>query len=323
MFGLAHMITARGSDDTAMLCADHDGCFMNMPGGDVRVPLGLIGTLAPILRQIPEASIQYCKPVNCIYWGTSQKSGYRAVVVTSGGEEYPADYVIVTVSLGVLSKDHVRLFCPALPSAKIDAMRCLGFGYANKIYLEYCRPFWFWHNGQLNFKFCNGAQCSSHGWTRGLTSIEVAPNSKHVLCAWVVGPEACQMESLCDRDVAEGITDVLRQMTGNERIPYPVTVMRSMWTSDPMYCGAYSYEFQYTSGIAQRDLACPLPGPSDSIPPILLFAGEATVPGHYATVAGARLSGLREAERIVQLTLRYKGPPLPTEEPKEQQSAEN
>lgn len=47
----------------------------------------------------------------------------------------------------------------------------------------------------------------------------------------------------------------------------------------------------------------------ESVPPILLFAGEATIPGHYSTVHGARLSGIREAERIIQLTKRLGGPP--------------
>ncbi|XP_063838894.1 peroxisomal N(1)-acetyl-spermine/spermidine oxidase-like [Ostrinia nubilalis] len=312
MFGLAHMLSARCGDDTAMLCADHIGCFMNMPGGEVRVPLGLVGILAPLLRQIPEGAIRYCKPVNCVYWGTSQKSGYRAIVCTTDGEEFPADYVIITVSLGVLVANAARMFCPALPASKIDAMRCLGFGFCNKVYLEYCRPFWFWHKGDLDFKFGKNVPFSSRGdWTRGVTAIEPVPNSKHVLCAWVVGGEAMLMEGLCDKDVAEGLTQLLRMATGNNFIPYPMTILRSHWTSDPFFRGAYSYDCKCTDGSAQRALACPLPGPRESIPPILLFAGEATVPGHFATVSGARLSGVREAERIVQLTLQYKGPPLP------------
>ncbi|XP_060807040.1 peroxisomal N(1)-acetyl-spermine/spermidine oxidase-like [Amyelois transitella] len=310
MFGLAHMLSARCGDDTAMLCADHCGCFMNMPGGEVRVPLGLVGILAPLLRQIPEGSIRYCKPVDCIYWGTSHKSGYRATVTAVDGEEFPADYVIITVSLGVLRANSVKLFCPALPASKIDAMRCLGYGYCNKIYLEYGRPFWFWHKGNLDFKYCQNClgRCD---WTSGITALEAVPNSKHVMCAWVVGQEALAMEGLCDRDIAEGITSLLRSSTGNQSIPYPCTILRSHWTSDPYFCGAYSYDCNCSDGSAQRALACPLPGPSEPIPPILLFAGEATVPGHFATVSGARLSGVREAERVIQLTLRFKGPPLP------------
>lgn len=55
----------------------------------------------------------------------------------------------------------------------------------------------------------------------------------------------------------------------------------------------------------QCDLSSPLPSPCAETPePTLLFAGEATCPGHFGTVHGARLSGLREAERILALTRR-------------------
>ncbi|XP_049866794.1 peroxisomal N(1)-acetyl-spermine/spermidine oxidase-like [Pectinophora gossypiella] len=314
MFGLSHMLCARCGDDTAMLCADNTGCYMNMPGGEVRVPLGLLGILAPLMRTIPDGNIKYNKRVGCIYWGTSQKTGYRASVKTTDGEEYLADYVVITVSLGVLAKNAAKMFCPALPASKMDAIRCLGFGYCNKVYMEYCRPFWYWQRTNLNFKFYCQELCSRSDWTRGITAIEIVPNSQHVMCAWVIGEEASNMERLCDKDVAEGITDVLRVVTGCG-VPYPSSILRSFWASDQFYLGAYSCEFECTNGDAQRALACPLPGPSEPVPPVLLFAGEATVPGHYATVSGARISGVREAERIVQMTVKFEGPPLPMKEP--------
>ncbi|CAG4968437.1 unnamed protein product [Colias eurytheme] len=311
MFGLSHMLNARSGDDIGMLCADNLGCFMNMPGGEVRVPLGLVGILAPLLRQIPEGAIRYCKPVGCIYWGTCMRSGYPAVVCTTDGEEFPAHYVIVTTSIGVLYSNAVRLFCPELPASKVNAIRGLGLGACNKIYLEYCRPFWFWHKGNLNFQMNPHTMCGRTDWTNGIQSIEVAPNSKHVLSVLVAGKEATMMEGICDRDVAEGITEVLKMYTQNPNIPYPMTVLRSGWSSDPYFLGAFSLDCPGSDGSAQRALACPIPGPSEPVPPILLFAGEATVPGHNGTVSGARLSGIREAERIVQLTFRYKGPPIP------------
>ncbi|CAK1549749.1 unnamed protein product [Leptosia nina] len=311
MFGLTHMLNARCGDDIGLLCADNLGCFMNMPGGDVRVPLGLVGILAPLLRQIPEGTIRYCKPVNCIYWGTCMKAGCRAYVYTADGEEFQADYVILTPSIGVLCSNAIKLFCPALPANKVEAIKCLCLGACNKVYLEYCRPFWYWHKGDLNFKFEPGNIVDRADWTRGIKSIEMVPNSKHVLSVVVDGPEAAVMENLCDKDVAEGVTQILRMFTGNPYIPYPVTILRSFWSSDPYFLGAYSSDCAKTDGYAQRTLACPVPGPSEPIPPILLFAGEATVAGLNGTVAGARLSGIREAERVVKLTLQYKGPPLP------------
>lgn len=321
MFGLCHMLSARCGSDTSMLCADHFGCFMNMAGGEVRVPLGLIGILAPIMRKIPEGAIRYCKPVNCVYWGTCPKSQHRAVVITHDGEEFPADYVVITISLGALAQNAVKMFCPALPASKIDAMRCLGFGYCNKIFLEYDRPFWYWQQSDLDFTFTGCELGSRCDWTRGIKSLGIVPNSKHVMCCWVTGAEAMLMEGLSDKDVAEGVTDLLRCLTGT-CVPYPVAILRSYWSSDPFFCGAYSFDNCCSDGTAQRALACPLPGPNEPIPPILLFAGEATVPGHFATVSGARISGVREAERIVQLTVHYKGPPVPIDMVKQLQNKE-
>ena len=56
-------------------------------------------------------------------------------------------------------------------------------------------------------------------------------------------------------------------------------------------------------------------GSCEPVAPILLFAGEATIPGHFSTVHGARLSGIREADRIIQLTKRFNGPPKKLPEP--------
>ena len=44
-------------------------------------------------------------------------------------------------------------------------------------------------------------------------------------------------------------------------------------------------------------LSAPLPSSSD---PRLLFAGEATVAEGFGTMHGARLSGIREAKRVVE-----------------------
>lgn len=61
-------------------------------------------------------------------------------------------------------------------------------------------------------------------------------------------------------------------------------------------------------------MAAPLPEESNDVKPIILFAGEATCAGYQSTVEGARLSGIREAERIIQMMKRQMGPSLPPEE---------
>lgn len=58
------------------------------------------------------------------------------------GTEVDADYVICTVSLGVLKEQADVLFSPNLPNSKKNAINNLGFGYVNKIFTEYAKPFW-------------------------------------------------------------------------------------------------------------------------------------------------------------------------------------
>lgn len=177
--------------------------------------------------------------------------------------------------------------------------------------------------------------------------MEELSTSQHVLCAWICGREAADMELCSDEEVVESITRVLRQFTGDPTLPYPANLLRSKWCMDQYFSGSYSYMGLESTVGHQCDLASPLPGTCfllsflslsltnniiiktsvlplpntisytcvgtcEPIPPILLFAGEATIPGHYSTVHGARLSGIREAERIIQLTKRFGGPPKNT-----------
>ena len=264
------------------------------------------------MRDLPEQSIMFNKPVGNIRWGavqTRNKESPRAVVQCCDGQEFSADYVILTVSLGVLKEHADKMFCPTLPASKVEAINCLGYGNVDKIFLDYDRPFWVWCEGGINFAWSPDELANRTDWTKGLSAIEEVFGSKHVLCAYISGPEAAIMEHASDEEVAEAITRVLRQFTGDASLPYPSMVLRSKWATDPFFCGSYSYMSLNSHVGHQCDLSCPVPGTCEPVPPILLFAGEATCAGHHSTVHGARLSGIREAERVIQLTKKYGGPP--------------
>nr|CAD7399109.1 unnamed protein product [Timema poppensis] len=115
MHGLANSLRARQGDDLSLVSADHYGSYVVIPGGNVRVPLGHVGILAPLLRDLPECCVKYCTPVKCIMWDAEETAGPRARVQCFNGEEYACDYVIVTASLGVLKNTAKQLFCPELP----------------------------------------------------------------------------------------------------------------------------------------------------------------------------------------------------------------
>ncbi|KAL2723734.1 peroxisomal N(1)-acetyl-spermine/spermidine oxidase-like isoform X1 [Vespula maculifrons] len=309
MYGLTNFIRCRCGDDLSLVSADQFGSYIEIPGGNVRVPLGYVGVLAPLLRDLPSCCLKYCKPVSSIRWGVVDDSCPRAMVKCCDGDEYPADYVIVTLSLGVLKHQHDKLFCPALPPEKIDAITKLGYGYVNKIFLEYARPFWVWREGGIKLAWSADELADRCDWVKGISFIEELPCSQHVLCAWICGREAAEMELCSDEEIVDSITRLLRQFTGDPTLPYPANILRSKWCSDQYFAGSYSYMAMNSTVNNQCHLATPIPGTCEPVPPILFFAGEATIPGHYSTVHGARLSGIREAERIIQLTKRYGGPP--------------
>lgn len=311
LYGLTNSLRYVAGEDLSKVSADNYGSSIGIPGGSVQIPLGFVGVLSPLLRELPECCVKFGKPVGLIRWGAvqSRKKGPRAVVQCCDGEEYCADYVIVTVSLGVLKEHADKMFCPALPGSKMEAIGALGYGNVDKIFLDYAKPFWVWKEGGIKFAWSSDELAHRTDWTRGLVSIEEVDNSKHVLCAFICGPESVVMEHATDEEVAEGITRLLRQFTGDASLPYPSTILRSKWASDPYFCGSYSFMNLNSNVGHQCDLSCPVPGSCDPVPPILLFAGEATCAGHHSTVHGARLSGIREAERVVQLTKKFGGPP--------------
>lgn len=55
------------------------------------------------------------------------------------------------------------------------------------------------------------------------------------LHAQVAGDEARCMEQESDEAVAEAVTRVLRRFTGDPSLPYPESILRSRWSSDPFF----------------------------------------------------------------------------------------
>jgi len=94
----------------------------------------------------------------------------------------------------------------------------------------------------------------------GVANVEELPNSQHVLCAWVCGREAMDMELCPDEEVVESMTTILRRFTGDSTLPYPANILRSKWCMDQYFAGAYSYMAIDSTVGHQCDLANPLPG---------------------------------------------------------------
>ncbi|XP_067394892.1 peroxisomal N(1)-acetyl-spermine/spermidine oxidase [Emydura macquarii macquarii] len=293
------------------------GEYTMLPGLDCTFPSGYGGLPDCILSSLPEESVIFHKPVKTICWAGSYREEshegrtFPVQVECEDGERFLADHVIITVPLGFLKEHHKTFIDPPLPPRKAEAIRQLGFGTNNKIFLEFEQPFWppgcqlieaVWEDESPLVKAGTDLQAK---WFRKLTVfIVLQPPERygHVLCGFIAGKESEYMETLTDAEVLTALTDVIRRLTGNPHLAPPKKVLRSQWHSAPYTRGSYSYVAVGSSGDDIDALAQPLP--EDAADPRLLqilFAGEATHRTFYSTTHGALLSGWREADRLLSL----------------------
>lgn len=120
------------------------GSYKELPGRHLVIPRGFSAILDIVKEGIPEEKIKFNTPVHKIYWGDvpqahggDQCPEDMVIVECENGDIFYADHVIVTVSLGVLKAACDRMFTPALPQKKMDAIHRLGFGIVNKVILVF------------------------------------------------------------------------------------------------------------------------------------------------------------------------------------------
>ncbi|XP_043269282.1 spermine oxidase-like [Venturia canescens] len=228
-------------------------------------------------------------------------------VVTKNGDEYVADHVIVTPSLGVLKADHEKLFNPPLPETKVNAIKGLEFGNIAKIYMFYPEPWWpqidelqmfnfYWTDEDRN-KFASDPKKS---WLLGLPIVVNVEHKPGLLCGWLSGPHAREMENVPEEDIFSGMKEMLHQFLGKTfNLTEPSAILRTQWYSNKHFRGTYSYRSPktYESGATAAQLEEPI---MEHGKPRVLFAGEATSLSQYGTVNGAVSTGWREADRLIQ-----------------------
>ncbi|XP_032255062.1 peroxisomal N(1)-acetyl-spermine/spermidine oxidase [Phoca vitulina] len=291
------------------------GEYTVLPGLDCTFPGGYQGLTNCIMASLPEDVIVFNKPVKTIHWNGSFREalspGERFPVLVECEDRtcFPAHHVIITVPLGFLKEHLDTFFEPPLPPQKAEAIRKIGFGTSNKIFLEFEEPFWepdcrhiqvVWEDTSPLEDVTSGLQ---HVWFKKLIGFLVLPSfaSVHVLCGFIAGLESEFMETLSDEEVLLSLTQVLRRVTGNARLPAPRSVLRSCWYSAPFTRGSYSYVAVGSTGDDIDLLAQPLPEEGAKAQLQILFAGEATHRTFYSTTHGALLSGWREADRLIAL----------------------
>jgi monoamine oxidase len=204
--------------------------------------------------------------------------------VQAGGQTYEADYVIVTLPLGVLKRGSVT-FDPPLPPEKQTAIETLGMGLLNKAYLRFPSVFWDDETWIANMA------AAKTGWT---DMLNLAPAlGEPLLLVFNSGSLAAAAEAQSDEQIVADIMAALRAIYG-PNIPDPTAHSITRWNQDPFAYGSYSFMAVGAEEDAREVLAAPLEE-------TLFFAGEATENDHPATVHGALMSGWRAAEELIEI----------------------
>ncbi|NXE15362.1 PAOX oxidase, partial [Lophotis ruficrista] len=306
-----------GTHSMDLVALEPFGEYISLPGLDCTFPGGYSSLPDRMVSALPEGVVLLNKAVRTIRWrGSFREEGdelrdFPVRVECEDGDAFLADHVIVTVPLGFLKERHQDFFQPPLPERKAEAIRRLGFGTNNKIFLEFERPFWepqqqllqvVWEDESPLQEPSTDLEATWFKKLIGFVVLQPPEQHGHVLCGFIAGKEAEYMETLSDAEVLATMTRLLRTLTGNPCLPAPRSVLRSRWHSAPYTRGSYSYVAVGSSGDDIDALAQPLPEELEDPRPLqLLFAGEATHRTFYSTTHGALLSGWREAERLNRL----------------------
>ncbi|VXD20438.1 FAD-dependent oxidoreductase [Planktothrix paucivesiculata] len=229
------------------------------------------------LAQGLEIKLQH--PVTEIQYNNQQ------VTVKTPQGDFSGSAVLITIPLGVLKANQVK-FIPELPQDKKTAIQKFNLGVLNKVVLKFPQVFW-----EKSYEFLGYLPESSPNFTVFMNYDYY--NSSPMLMALTGGSFARSLETMTQQQLTDKIMAVLREMYGNS-IPNPQEILVTRWSSDPYTLGSYSYIPPGTTAKERDSLASPVNN-------MLFFAGEATSRQYPATVHGAYLSGLREAQRIQQI----------------------
>jgi len=226
----------------------------------------------------------------------------NGVVVKTDKKNYTCQYVMLTVSLGVLKHGDIT-FIPPLPSSKMEAIHNVGFGTIGKIFLEYPQPWAQIDPKQIpdfSYSFIRRNERIWRDdpvgpWQDGVHDMVCDAKNPTVVTLWTIGHSARKAGLLPEHQLLQEADALVRKflLPSIPNLPSPVSALSPSWSTNPLIRGTYSFNSPSTPLGSRKVLAEPVRR--------ILFAGEATNTKHYATVHGAIETGWREADKIISI----------------------
>lgn len=243
-------------------------------GEDALFPQGYQALAAWLGRDL-QLHLQH--PVVAINWQDEVR------LLSANGQQWQADYVLLTVPMGVLQQGQI-VFSPPLPKPLTEAIKALPMGLLNKCYLRFEHVFW---PEQLSWLELAQENTPWPEWVNlhGMTGLPI-------LLGFTAAEQARTLEQQPDEAWVASAMQALRGVFG-QQIPEPVDYQLSRWGQDPFSLGAYSYNAVGYQPVYRERLGQLWGGR-------LILAGEAASRDYFGTVHGAYLSGIAAADTLLE-----------------------
>ncbi|KAK7375599.1 hypothetical protein VNO78_35506 [Psophocarpus tetragonolobus] len=218
------------------------------------------------------------------------KSG--VTVKTEDGFVYEADYVILSVSIGVL-QSHLLSFNPPLPRWKLEAIEKCDVMVYTKIFLKF--PYKFWPSGPEKEFFIYAHE--RRGYYTFWQHMENAYPGSNILVVTLTNGESKRVETQPDEDTLREAMAVLKDMFG-PNIPDAIDILVPRWWNNRFQRGSYSNYPIISNPKVFHNIKAPVGR--------IFFTGEHTSERFNGYVHGGYLSGIDTSKALLEEMRREK-----------------
>nr|TKV93800.1 hypothetical protein SEVIR_9G252900v2 [Setaria viridis] len=226
-----------------------------------------------------ESVVHYIAGLNAVQEITYSQD--RVTVKTENGLLYEADYVMVSVSLGVL-QSNLTTFSPPLPEWKTLAIYKFDMAVYTKIFLKFPKKYWPVGSGIEFFLYASSRRGHYPIWQGKKTCDRIC-----ILLITIMDDESRRIEQQSYEQTKAEAMEVLKKMFPDRDVPNVTDIFVPWWWSDKFFKGSLSngvngYEYDQIRDLVQR----------------VHFMGEHTSEHYNGYVHGAYLAG-KHSENIL------------------------
>ncbi|XP_071720551.1 polyamine oxidase 1 [Rutidosis leptorrhynchoides] len=163
-----------------------------------------------------------------------QHSRDGVTLITEDGSVYEANYVVLSVSIGVLQSQLIS-FNPNIPRWKTEAIQKCEVMVYTKIFLRFPKNFWPCGPGKEFFIYAH----ERRGYYTFWQHMENAYPGSNILVVTLTNGESKRVESQSDQETMREAMEVLRNMFGPD-IPEATDILVPRWYNNRFQRGSYS-----------------------------------------------------------------------------------